>query len=87
MTTPFVNPELKLIYTIAKGESIIRVFDYNNNSLMKKMEFKALENNLISAHLNRHCLDKKHNEKTDLLGIQRINRFIMLVFISNLKVV
>ena len=62
ITTPFVNPELKLIYTIAKEESIIRVFDYNNYFLMKNTEFKATEKNLFSVFLNRHCLDKKHNE-------------------------
>jgi len=62
LTIPYVNPELKLIYTIGKEESYIKVFDYNTGFIEKNSEFKASELNKSSLMLNRQYLNKKDSE-------------------------
>ena len=62
LTTPYVNPDLKLIYTVGKEESLIKIFDYNTGSLEKYDDFNALELNNFSVYLNRQYLNKNKKE-------------------------
>ena len=62
LTIPYVDPELKLIYTIGKEESYMKVFDYNTGFIEKNSEFKASEMNKLSLMLNRQYLNKKESE-------------------------
>jgi len=39
-TNIFVDQELKLIYSVGKGEDIVRTFDYNPGSIYKNYDFK-----------------------------------------------
>ena len=61
-TIPYVNPELKLIYTVGKEESLIRVFGYNTGSLEKISELEVSELNKFSFILNRQYLNKEKLE-------------------------
>ena len=62
LTIPYVNPELKLIYTVGKEESYMKIFDFNTGSLEKYGDFKNLELNNFSIHFNRQYLNKQKLE-------------------------
>ena len=62
LTIPYVNPDLKLIYTVAKEESVIRIFDYNAGSLEKYDVYNVSGKNNFSVFLNRQYLNKKKKE-------------------------
>ena len=75
MITPFINPELKLIYCVGKNENTIKIFDYWNGSLSKNIEFKTSEKNIFSTLLNRKYLNKSKME---------IDKFAMYTYKKNI---
>ena len=62
VTMPYVDPELKLIYTIGNGDSYIKVFDYSNGNLDNIYNNKISKPNVFSILLNRRYLNKKDKE-------------------------
>ena len=59
---PYVNNELKLIYTTVKGDKYINVYDYSEGILKKKIDFQSSENSVFSILFNKKDLDKNKNE-------------------------
>ena len=55
---PYVDPELKLIYSIGKNEYNIKVFDFSQGILQEYPSYKCKEQNTFSIQLNRKYLDK-----------------------------
>ena len=62
VTTPFVDRESKLVYTIGKGEANIHYYDYSEGSFKKGISFKATEPSICSVMFERKCLDYNKNE-------------------------
>ena len=77
-TTPYVDPELKLIYTIGNGDSYIRAFDYSNGKIENIQNHLLSKSNNTSIVLKRRYLDKQHNE---------IDRFIIYTKEKNISYV
>ena len=70
VTTPFVDRESKLVYTIGKGESNIHYFDYSEGTFKKGLSFLASEPSISSVLFERKCLDYNTNE------IDRFARYV-----------
>ena len=70
VTTPFVDRESKLIYTIGKGEAYIHYYDYSEGNLKQGIDFKATEPSISSVMFERKCLDYNTNE------IDRFARYV-----------
>ena len=68
-TNIFVDPELKLIYSVGKNETSVRTFGYDPGILYKSYEYICSEKNNFSISMNRRYLDK------DRLEIDRLIRF------------
>ena len=62
VTTPYVDRESKLVYTIGKGEANIHYFDYSEGVFKKGISFKASEPSISSVMFERKCLDYNQNE-------------------------
>ena len=58
--TPFVNRDLKLIYTVGKGEKNINIYDYNENNIKLIKSFDLNIPSFYSVFFNRKCLDNKN---------------------------
>ena len=79
ITTLFVNPELKIIYSIAKDEFPIKIYDYSSGKIVKNNEYKpTLGVNNFSIYFNRHYLNK---------GKSEIDRFARLTKNKNIQYV
>ena len=77
ITTPFFNPELKIIYSIAKDEFPIKIYDYSSGKIVKNNEYKpTLDVNNFSIYFNRHYLNK---------GKSEIDRFARLTKNKNIQ--
>ena len=70
VTTPFVDKESKLIYTIAKGEAIIRTYDYSQGTFYKGIDFSSAEPSISSVMFDRKCLDYNR------LEVDRFARYV-----------
>ena len=68
--TPFVDPELKLIYITAKDDYYIKIYDYNSGSIQNYGEYKTSEINNFSIQLDRKYLNKTSQE------IDRFSRYM-----------
>ena len=62
VTTPYVDRESKLVYTIGKGEANIHYYDYSEGTFKKGISFKASEPSISSVLFERKCLDYNKNE-------------------------
>ena len=62
VTTPYVDRESKLVYTIGKGEAYIHYYDYSEGTFKKGISFKASEPSISSVLFERKCLDYNKNE-------------------------
>ena len=62
VTTPYVDRESKLVYTIGKGEANIHYYDYSEGTFKKGISFKASEPSISSVMFERKCLDYNTNE-------------------------
>ena len=80
-TTPFADPELKLIYTVAKEESYIKIFDYSSGTLKKYGDFKGTELNSFSIIFNRHLLNKQKSEIDRFARFTKKNNIFYISFI------
>ena len=70
VTTPFVDKESKLIYAIAKGESMIRTYDYSQSTLIKGIDFTGAEPSISTVMFDRKCLDYNR------LEVDRFARYV-----------
>ena len=70
VTTPFVDKESKLIYAIAKGESMIRTYDYSSGTFIKGIDFSGAEPSISTVMFERKCLDYNR------LEVDRFARFV-----------
>ena len=60
--TPFVDPELNLIYMTAKDDYYIKLYDYSSGVIQKYGDFLASEYNNFTIQLNRKYLNKRSLE-------------------------
>jgi hypothetical protein len=70
VTTPFIDRESKLVYTIGKGEAFIHYYDYSEGTFKKGISFKASEPSISSVMFERKCMDYNTNE------IDRFARYV-----------
>ena len=70
VTTPFVDKESKLIYAIAKGEAIIRTYDYSQGTFYKGIDFSSAEPSISTVMFDRKCLDYNR------LEVDRFARYV-----------
>ena len=70
VTTPFIDRESKLVYTIGKGEAFIHYYDYSEGTFKKGISFKATEPSISSVMFERKCMDYNTNE------IDRFARYV-----------
>ena len=61
-TYPFVDNELKIIYTVGKYEKDIKIFDYSQGKLQKCKPHMCSQINNFSIFMNRRYLDKNNKE-------------------------
>ena len=57
VTTPFVDRESKLVYAIAKGEAMVRTFDYSTGTFIRGIDFSKGEPSISTVMFDRKCLD------------------------------
>ena len=77
-TFPFVDNELKIIYTVGKYERYVKIFDYSQGKLKKYKDQMCSCSNYFSIFMNRKYLDKK-NKEIDRLIRYTINNEIYYV--------
>jgi hypothetical protein len=70
VTTPFVDRESKLVYVIAKGEAMVRTFDYSTGTFIKGIDFSKGEPSISTVMFDRKCLD--YNK----LEVDRFARYV-----------
>ena len=80
---PFVNQELKIIYTTKENENEINIFDYSSGYLQKKDVFYSSEPSKFSIQLNRKYLDKKKFEMDRLVRYTNNNKIYYISFFLN----
>ena len=62
VTTPYVDRESKLVYTIGKGEAYIHYYDYSEGTFKKGIDYKGSEPSISSVMFERKCMDYNKNE-------------------------
>ena len=70
VTTPYVDRESKLVYVIAKGEAMVRTFDYSTGTFIKGIDFSKGEPSISTVMFDRKCLD--YNK----LEVDRFARYV-----------
>ena len=70
VTTPFVDRDSKLLYLIGKGEAGIHVYDYNDGTFRKGINFSSAEPSISSVLFDRKCLDY------NTLEVDRFARYV-----------
>ena len=70
VTTPFVDRESKLLYTVGKGEASTHTYDYSEGTLKKGLVAKSTEPSICTVMWERKCLDYNKNE------IDRFARYV-----------
>ena len=70
VSTPFVDKESKLVYTIGKGESTIHIYDYSDGTFRKGINFSSAEPSISSVLFDRKCLDY------NTLEVDRFARYV-----------
>ena len=83
---PFIDRELKLIYTVGKDNTQIHIYDYSKSTL-KKLSHSAFtsETNICSALYPRKYLDKKNHEIDRIIRANHNNIFYTSFKIPNEK--
>ena len=62
VTTPFVDKESKLLFTVGKGEASTHTYDFSEGTLKKGLVAKSTEPSIYSVMFERKCLDYNKNE-------------------------
>ena len=79
--TPYVDPELKLIYIIGKDDYYIKIYDYNSGKLQKYSDFMTSELNNLSIQLNRRYLNKNNYELDRFARYTKKNKIFYISFV------
>ena len=62
VTTPFVDRESKLLFTVGKGEASTHTYDFSDGTLRKGLAAKSTEPSIYTVMFERKCLDYNKNE-------------------------
>ena len=62
VTTPYVDRESKLLFTVGKGEASTHTYDYSDGTLRKGLIAKSTEPSIYTVMFERKCLDYNKNE-------------------------
>ena len=73
---PFVDRELKLIYTVGKDKTPINIYDYSDSSLKKIYSYSVSQANQFSVFYPRKYLDKKNFEIDRIITSNKNINFI-----------
>ena len=81
--TPFVNPEMKLIYSIGKDDFYVKVFDYSEGRLQKSLDYPCSEPNAFSISMNRRYLNKDSLELDKFVRLTKYKNIYYVGFTFN----
>ena len=70
VSTPFVDRDSKLLYSVGKGEASIHVYDYSDGTFRKGINFSSCEPSICSVLFDRKCLDY------NTLEVDRFARYV-----------
>ena len=70
VSTPFVDRDSKLLYSVGKGEASIHIYDYSSGTFIKGINFSSAEPSISSVLFDRKCLDY------NTLEVDRFARFV-----------
>ena len=70
VSTPFVDRESKLLYSVGKGEATIHIYDYSDGTFKKGINFASCEPSISSVLFDRKCLDY------NTLEVDRFARYV-----------
>ena len=70
VSTPFVDKESKLIYTVGKGEATIHIYDFEEGKFKKGLDYTSAEPSISSVMFDRRYLDYNN------LEIDRFARYV-----------
>jgi len=70
VSTPFVDRDSKLLYSVGKGEASIHIYDYSSGAFIKGINFSSVEPSISSVMFDRKCLDY------NTLEVDRFARFV-----------
>ena len=70
VSTPFVDKESKLLYCVGKGEAGIHIYDFNDGTFRKGINFSSSEPSICSVLFDRKCLDY------NTLEVDRFARYV-----------
>ena len=70
VSTPFVDKESKLVYTIGKGESTIHIYDFEEGKFKRGIDFTSAEPSISSVMFDRKYLDY------NTLEVDRFARYV-----------
>ena len=77
--TPFIDYELKLIYTIGYEEKFIDIYDYSMGTFKKLKRFESSDASTCSILFNKNCLGKKKYEVDRFARYSRKNNNIYYI--------
>ena len=85
--TPYVDQELKIIYSIGKDDNYVKVFDYSKGTLQQCLKYRCNEHNKFTIQLNRKFLNKEILELDKFASLTKNNNIIYVGFtFDNLKI-
>jgi hypothetical protein len=70
VSTPFIDRDSKLLYSVGKGEASIHVYDYSDGTFRKGINFSSCEPSICSVLFDRKCLDY------NTLEVDRFARYV-----------
>ena len=70
VSTPFVDRESQLLYSVGKGEAGIHIYDYSDGTFRKGINFSSSEPSICSVLFDRKCLDY------NTLEVDRFARYV-----------
>ena len=70
VSTPFVDRESQLLYSVGKGEAGIHIYDYSDGTFRKGINFSSAEPSICSVLFDRKCLDY------NTLEVDRFARYV-----------
>ena len=82
---PYVNKDLKLIYTIGKGDTFIHAYEYKNGNIKKTYDYNTSEFGEFSILLNRKYLEKQKGEIDRFARFTKNEKIFYISFYSPTK--
>jgi len=82
ISIPFINRELKLLYSVGKNEKFIKVYDYNGDKLSEINKYNLNFESSYSILFDRKCLDN-NLEIDKFIRYHNINKELYFISIKN----